>query len=35
MAKKVLLKDAATLLNGRAYKQDELLDSGKSCFKSR
>lgn len=29
MAKKVLLKDAATLLNGRAYKQDELLDSGK------
>ena len=29
MAKKVLLKDVATLLNGRAYKQDELLDSGK------
>ena len=29
MEKKVLLKDVATLLNGRAYKQDELLDSGK------
>ena len=29
MAKKVILKDVATLLNGRAYKQDELLDSGK------
>ena len=29
MGKKVILKDVATLLNGRAYKQDELLDSGK------
>ena len=29
MGKKVILKDVATLLNGRAYKQDQLLDSGK------
>lgn len=29
MTKKVLLQDVATLLNGRAYKQDELLGEGK------